>query len=46
MKYLGTTLDAKLRLGRPMQERMRRAWTKIQENVLAHGKKVGSVDTQ
>ena len=29
-----------------MQEKTRRAWTKIQENVLAHGKKIGPVDTQ
>jgi len=28
------------------QEKTRRAWTKIQENVLAHGKKNGPVDTQ
>jgi len=25
---------------------MRRAWTKIQENVLAHGKKIDPVETQ
>jgi hypothetical protein len=28
------------------QEKMQRAWTKIQENVMAHGKKIGPVDTQ
>jgi len=28
------------------QEIMRRTWTKMQENVLAHGKKIGPVDTQ
>jgi hypothetical protein len=28
------------------QEKTPRAWTKIQENVLAHGKKIGPVDTQ
>ena len=28
------------------QEKTRRAWTKIQENVLAHGKKIHPVDTQ
>ena len=28
------------------QEKPRRAGTKIQENVLAHGKKIGPVDTQ
>jgi hypothetical protein len=28
------------------QEKKRRAWTKIQENELVHGKKIGPVDTQ
>ena len=28
------------------QEKKRAAWTKIQENVLAHGKKIGLVCTQ
>jgi hypothetical protein len=28
------------------QEKTGRAWTKIKENVLAHGKKIGPVDTQ
>jgi hypothetical protein len=28
------------------QEKTRRAGTKIKENVLAHGKKIGPVDTQ
>jgi hypothetical protein len=28
------------------QEKMRRAWTKMQENVFAHGMKIGPVDTQ
>jgi len=28
------------------QEKTRRAWIKVQENVLAHGKQIGPVDTQ
>ena len=28
------------------QEKTRRAWTKVQENVLVQGKKIGPVDTQ
>jgi hypothetical protein len=28
------------------QGKTRRAWTKVQENVLPHGKKIGPVDTQ
>ena len=45
-KYLRMTLDAKLRWKERVKKKRRRAWTKIQENVLAHGKKVGHVDTQ
>ena len=28
------------------QEKTRTAWTKIQKNVLVHGKKIGLIDTQ
>ena len=28
------------------QEKTRRAWTRIKENVLVHGKKIAPVDTQ
>jgi len=46
-KYLGMTLDKKLGLGRniPKKEKTR-AWNKIQENILDHGKKNGHVDTK
>jgi hypothetical protein len=42
-KYLGVTLDPMLGT---CQENTRTAWTKVQENVLAHGKKIGPVYTQ
>jgi D-arabinose 1-dehydrogenase-like Zn-dependent alcohol dehydrogenase len=38
-KYLGMTLEG------TCQEKTRRAWTKIQENVLVHAKKIGPVHT-
>jgi hypothetical protein len=28
------------------QEKTRRTWAKIQENILTHGKKIGPVDTR
>jgi hypothetical protein len=40
------TLDAKLRWKAQVKKETRRAWTKIQENVLARGKKIGPVDAQ
>ena len=43
-KYLGMTLDAKLRWKVPVKEKTRRAWPKIQTHVLAYGKKIGPVD--
>jgi hypothetical protein len=39
-------MDAKLRWKARVKKKTRRAWTKIQENVLDHGKKIGTVDTQ
>ena len=38
--------DAKLRWKAPVKKKTRRAWTKIQEYVLAHGNKIGPFDTQ
>jgi len=40
------TLEAKLRWKAHVKKKTRKAWTKIQENVLVHGKKIGPVDTQ
>ena len=40
------SLDAKLRWKVHVTKKTRRAWTEIQENILAHGKKIGPVDTQ
>jgi len=39
-KYLRMTLDAKLRWKVHVKKKTRRAWAKIQENILAHGKKI------
>jgi hypothetical protein len=40
------TLDAKVRWKAHVNKKTRRAWAKIQENVLAHATKIGPVDTQ
>ena len=40
------TLDDKLRWKAHVKKKTRTAWTKIQQNVMAHGKKIGPVDTQ
>jgi len=45
-KYLRMTLDAKLRWKAHSEKETRRAWAKIQENVLAREKKIGLVATQ
>jgi len=45
-KYLGLTLDAKLCWKAHVKKKTRRTWTRIQENVLACGKKIGHVDRQ
>jgi len=46
-KHLGMTPDAKLRWeAHVKKKKTRRTWTKIQENVWVHRKKVGPVDTQ
>jgi hypothetical protein len=44
-KYLGMTLEAKLHW-KVHVKRTRRAWPKIQTNVLAYGKAIGPVSTQ
>jgi hypothetical protein len=44
-KYLGMTLDAKLHWKVQVKKKKRRAWPKIQVNVLAYGKTIGPVNT-
>jgi predicted GIY-YIG superfamily endonuclease len=44
-KYLGMTLDAKLRWKVHVKEKKRKAWSKIQTHVLAYGKAIGHVNT-
>jgi len=44
-KYLGMMLDAKL-CWKAHVKKICKEWNKIKENVVAHGKKIGPVDTQ
>jgi hypothetical protein len=45
-KYLDITLDAKLRWKAHVKKQREDLGLKIQENILAHGKNFGPVDTQ
>jgi hypothetical protein len=45
-RIISTALLYQVALEGTCQEKTRKAWTKIKENVLAHGKKIGPVDTQ